>query len=59
MIEFYRPVDCPTCAGVEEALKEMVIAHKVIIVPANEQPDSLPPGTPLPAIKDSREIITG
>jgi hypothetical protein len=59
MIEFYRPVDCHSCANVEEALKEMVIAHKVITVPANEISTSLPPGTSLPAIKDGQQIITG
>lgn len=59
MIEFYRPVDCDMCTDVEEALKAMVIAHKVVTVSAHEMPASLPPGTPLPAIKDSREIITG
>jgi hypothetical protein len=59
MIELYRPDDCLTCADIELALKEMVIAHKVITVAANQQPEGLPPKTPLPALKDNGQIIAG
>lgn len=59
MIEFYRPVDCQECADIEAALKEMVLAHRIITVPDGQQPDALPAATPLPAIKDEGQIFTG
>jgi hypothetical protein len=59
MIELYRPVDCPSCADIEEALKEMVLAHRVITVENGNLPASLPVGTPLPALRDEGQIITG
>lgn len=59
MIEFYRPVECQTCGEFEDALKEMVIAHRVVTVKAKQLPDSLPAETHLPAIKDDEKIIMG
>lgn len=59
MIELYRPLDCPTCRDIEDALKEMVLAHKVIIVEPGRQPDALAPDTPLPTLKDNGQTITG
>ncbi len=59
MIELYRPVDCLTCIDIEVALKEMVVAHKIMIVSEDDTPDCLPANTPLPALKDNGEIITG
>lgn len=59
MIELYRPAECPDCEEFEAALKEMVISHKVIMVEPGRRPEALPPKTPLPALKDGREIITG
>lgn len=59
MIELYRPVDCKQCADIEAALKEMVLAHRVIIVEGEQPPEALPISTPLPAIKDEGQIITG
>jgi hypothetical protein len=58
MIELYRPVDCPDCEEFEAVLKEMVVAHKVITVEPGGWPEALPPQTPLPALKEGREIIT-
>ena len=37
MIELYRSIDCSTCADIEAALKEMVVAHKVIVVEAGQE----------------------
>ena len=59
MIEFYRPVECSACAEIEEALKEMVLAHRVIVVEAGQLPDGLPANTRLPALKDNGQLITG
>ncbi|MCB0208797.1 MAG: hypothetical protein KDJ52_05695 [Anaerolineae bacterium] len=59
MIELYRPAECQACADIEAALKEMVLAHRVIIVADGQRPDTLPTSTPLPAIKDEGQIITG
>lgn len=59
MIELYRAIDCSTCTEIEEALKEMVVAHKVITVEAGQEYESLPVETPLPALKDNGRIITG
>ena len=59
MIEFYRPTDCDTCETIEEALKEMVIAHKIIVVEPGQQPEQLPMGTPLPALIDSGRVFSG
>ena len=58
MIELYRPLDCPACAEIEEALAEMVLARKIITVEPGQQPDGLPMGTPLPAIKDEGQVIS-
>ncbi|MCB9098391.1 MAG: hypothetical protein H6632_02540 [Anaerolineales bacterium] len=59
MIELYRPVHCRECADIEAALKEMVLAHRIIMVADGQQPDALPAATPLPAIKDEGQIFTG
>lgn len=59
MIELYRSIDCSACADIETALKEMVVAHKVITVKAEEEYEALPADTPLPALKDNGRIITG
>ncbi|MCB0163042.1 MAG: hypothetical protein KDI79_02375 [Anaerolineae bacterium] len=59
MIELYRPVDCHECADIEAALKEMVLAHRIITVADGLQPAALPAATPLPAIKDEGQIFAG
>lgn len=58
MIELYRPIDCPACAEIEAALEELVLARKIITVEPNQQPNGLPVGTALPAIKDEGQIIS-
>lgn len=58
MIELYRPIDCPACAEIEAALEALVLARKIITVGPGQQPDGLPVGTALPAIKDEGQIIT-
>jgi len=58
MIELYRPLDCPACVEIEEALAEMVLARKIITVEPGQQPEGLPDDTLLPAIKDEGQIIS-
>ena len=59
MIEFYRPAHCPDCYKIEEALKELVVAHKIITLEPGQTAADLTPHTPLPAIKDEGQVITG
>jgi glutaredoxin len=60
MIEFYRPIDdCPTCVSIEETLKDLVIAHKVIVVEPGQESNVLRRDTLLPAIKDNDRVISG
>ena len=59
MIEFYRPINCPACADIEAVLKELVVAHKVIVVEAGQKMAELSPDISLPAIKDNGQIISG
>ncbi len=59
MIFLYRPANCDCCAVIEAALKEMVIAHRVIVVEPGAAVDELPGDLPLPALKDGARFITG
>lgn len=59
MIELYRTAGSPTGQEVEDALKELVLAHRVITVEPNRPPAALPPDTRLPALIDEGEIISG
>ena len=59
MIEFFRPADCDNCETIEEALKELVIAHKVTVAEPGQQPERLPVGTPLPALIDNGQVFSG
>jgi len=59
VIELYRTAGSAAGEEIEEAIKDLVLAHRVFIVEPGQQPVSLPPGTSLPALKDEGEIITG
>ncbi len=59
MIELYRPTNCPDCAGIEEMLEELVVAHKIITLESDETTPQLTPNTPLPALKDEGKIVSG
>ena len=59
MIKLYRPVDCPSCDDIEGMLKELVVAHKVIVVEAGQQVDDLSLPVLLPVIKDNGQMISG
>ncbi|HXV44723.1 MAG TPA: glutathione S-transferase N-terminal domain-containing protein [Anaerolineae bacterium] len=59
MIEFYRPVDCPACADIETVLKELVVAHKVVVIEEGQAAAELKPDVSLPAIKDNGQVVSG
>ncbi|MBT8211996.1 MAG: hypothetical protein KJN71_02495 [Acidimicrobiia bacterium] len=55
MIELLRVDDCPACDETAGRLADLVIAHTVRSVSANE----LPPGTAAPVILDGDKTISG
>ena len=59
MIKLYCTPNNSEAAVIEDGLKELVLAHQVITVEPGQLPDSLPADTPLPALLDEGEIITG
>ncbi len=59
MIKLYRPSDCPSCADIETALQELVVAHKVIVVEAGQPLPELRSDVALPALKDNGRTISG
>ncbi len=59
MIKLYRPADCPACTDIEALLKEMVVAHQVIVVQAEQPPAELGPKVTLPAIWENNQTISG
>ena len=58
MIMFYRNSDCPSCESLEETLRELCIAHKVVVVD-DKNKNKLPAGTMAPVLVDGRNIIQG
>jgi hypothetical protein len=59
MIELYRTQNDALGAEIEDGLQELVLAHRVILVEPEQPPDSLPANTPLPALRDEGQLITG
>ena len=59
MIELYRPANCPDCNKIEETLKELVVAHKIVTIKPDQHSAEISPDIPLPAIKDEGNIISG
>ena len=59
MIKLYRPADCPACADIEAALKELVVAHQVIVVEAGQAVADLSPEVTLPAIRENGRTVSG
>jgi glutaredoxin len=57
MITLYRTESCPACDQAQEALEEMVVAHKVVKIegarPANLQ------GLELPVIVEGEKVVSG
>ncbi|MBD3425879.1 MAG: hypothetical protein GF409_01455 [Candidatus Omnitrophica bacterium] len=60
MIYFYRTRDCKWCQAVQDALEEMVLAHKVITLEKGEKlPESLPEGSKPPVLVDEKQVVKG
>lgn len=60
MIIFYRTTDCPRCAEIQETLREMNYAHKVVVVKKREDmKESLLKDKKLPLLKDGQKVIKG
>jgi hypothetical protein len=60
MIELYQTEKSAAGARIAEALRELVLAHKVITVtPDMLLPEELPAGTTLPALRDQGQVIAG
>lgn len=60
MITFFRTKKCRGCSAIQEALEELCIAHKVILVDDDHgHTSSLPAGTRPPVLVDGDEIVQG
>ena len=55
----YITENCGTCARVRESLEDTAIAHKTVVVPAQEKSDGLPEGTEPPVLVDDGHVIQG
>jgi glutaredoxin len=63
MITLYRRRGCPQCSGIEEALKELTLAHRVIEVGKGEVGREMPeqpcgPSRP-PVLIDEGKVFRG
>jgi hypothetical protein len=56
MIVFYRHKDCRGCDSLEEAFRELCIAYKAVVEPAEKE---LLAGTKLPVVVDEGRVIEG
>ena len=60
MLLFYRSPDCPQCSHIEETLKELTIAHRVVLIQnKGEDGEKLPKGAKLPLLQDEAEVFVG
>ncbi len=60
MLTFYRTKDCPGCQDIESILKDMAIAHEVVIVDLNEKNSrGVPEGKKIPLLIDEGKVIEG
>jgi glutaredoxin len=60
MITLYRTKSCPGCQAIEETLKELCLAHKVVIVRGPEGLPKLPDnGASPPLLIDDGQAIQG
>jgi glutathione S-transferase len=58
MIKLYRPVHSPVADDIEAALKELVLAHKVIVVEPDQRPPVIPADTSLPILEDEGQRLS-
>ncbi len=59
MIVFYRPPESTLSDDIEETLRDLALAHRVVVVENGNRPAELPPDTALPALQEGRELHTG
>ena len=60
MITFFRNDNCQQCDAVEETLRDMSLAHKVVRPGATGSPtDQVPHGIAAPAVVDGEERFEG
>ncbi len=60
MIQFFRTKKCPRCREIEEAIRDLCLAHEVVIVDeGRDLPESVPAGTKPPFLIDNGELIVG
>jgi len=59
MLTLYRTPDCPRCAGIQDTLEDLAIAHEVIEVDSvDEVPEHLEQDS-LPVLRDGDEVFQG
>lgn len=58
MIELFRTADCPTCDEAIDALREQVLAHRVIPEDRSGDPP-LPDGATRPALREGNRLVLG
>lgn len=56
MLQFYRHQECAECEQIQEKLRELVLAHRVILV---AHPSQLPRGGRPPLLIDGSNICQG
>lgn len=60
MIRFFRTRDCKGCAAIQEALEELSLAHKVVVLDSkNDLPGEFAAAGPPPVLMDDKETIQG
>ena len=60
MIRFFRTENCPGCQDIENTLKELCMAHEVVIVKEKKDiPPFVPSDTKLPFLTDEERLIQG
>ncbi len=59
MITLYRTPDCPRCSDIQSTLRDMAVAHEVVVL---ESADRLPAGLEadaLPVLVDDGAVVQG
>lgn len=59
MIVFFRADDCRECDAIEEALAELVLAHRVVRFAGDQPYEGLPEGLSPPVLADGGEWFAG
>jgi len=60
MLSFYRTKNCPRCEKIQEILRNLVIAHRVMFVQKEDEIlETLPEPFKLPVLIDDDAVIQG